>query len=287
MSISGKAKVAGVVGWPISHSLSPRLHGFWLRELGLDGAYVPLTVAPESFSVVVRGLRAAGFAGINVTNPHKEAAFALAGSVDEIAKTAGAANLLLFRETGVEARNTDVEGLTESLTESLGANALRDKAAVILGAGGAARGAALALARLGVAEIRIVARHQSRADSLVAVLRGVVTAKLTSFPWPKWDEAADDIALVINATSAGLSGSPPPDISLSALPASAAVCDIVYNPLETNLLKDARARGHKTIDGLGMLMHQAVPSFVAFFGVTPKVSPALRADLEKALADGA
>jgi shikimate dehydrogenase len=287
MSISGKAKVAGVVGWPVSHSLSPRLHGFWLRELGLDGAYVPLTVAPESFSVVIRGLRAAGFAGVNVTNPHKEAAFALADRVDEIAKTAGAANLLLFRETGVEARNTDVEGLIGSLTESLGASALQDKAVAILGAGGAARGAALALAKLGVAEIRIVARHQSRADSLVAALRGVVTAKLTSFSWSKWDEAADDIALVINATSAGLSGSLPPDISLSALPASAAVCDIVYNPLETILLKDARARGHKTIDGLGMLMHQAVPSFAAFFGVTPKVSPAVRADLEKALADGA
>jgi shikimate dehydrogenase len=286
MSISGKAKLAGVIGWPVSHSLSPRLHGFWLCEHGIDGAYIPLGVAPESFSVVVRGLRAAGFAGVNVTNPHKEAAFALADSVDETAKITGAANLLLFRNDKIEAHNTDVEGLAGSLTDALGANALRNKTVAVLGAGGAARGAILALAKLGAAEIRLVARNHSRADSLIAVLHSAVTAKLTSFPWSKWSEAADGIALVVNATTAGLSGSPPPDISLSALPASAAVCDIVYNPLETTLLKDARARGHKTIDGLGMLMHQAVPSFAAFYGVTPRVTLALRADLEKALADG-
>jgi shikimate dehydrogenase len=125
MSISGRAKIAGVVGWPVSHSLSPRLHGFWLRETGIDGAYVPLAVARESLATALDGLRAAGFVGVNVTNPHKEAAFALADRVDDTARMAGAANLLVFRDGITEARNTDIAGFAESLSEGLGADAVR------------------------------------------------------------------------------------------------------------------------------------------------------------------
>jgi shikimate dehydrogenase len=286
MNISGRAKIAGVVGWPVSHSLSPRLHGFWLREYGVDGAYVPLAVAPELFATALGGLRAAGFAGVNVTNPHKVAAFAIADRVDDTARMAGAANLLVFRDGKVEARNTDVEGLAACLAEELGVNALRGRSVAILGAGGAARGAVLALDRLGANEIRIFARNVARADALIAQLREGVTAKLGSTAWSDWPLLAKNSALLVNATSGGLAGAAALDLSLDPLPAAATVCDIVYNPLETPLLKEARARGHQTIDGLGMLMHQAVPAFAAFFGATPCVTPDLRAELEKALRHG-
>lgn len=284
MSISGHAKVAGVIGWPVGHSLSPRLHGFWLREHAIDGAYVPLGVPREAFATAIAGLRSAGFVGVNVTNPHKEAAFAIAHAADDAAKAAGAANLLLFRDGKIDARNTDVAGFVASLTESLGTGMLKGKTAAVLGAGGAARGIILSLDKLGITEIRIAARNPERAKPLIAGLR--TSAKLSVVPWADWPAAAKDIALLVNATSAGLAGSVPLDLPLAPLPVDAAVCDIVYNPLETKLLKDARARGHRTIDGLGMLMHQAVPSFAAFYGTTPKVTPALRAELEKALRDG-
>jgi shikimate dehydrogenase len=281
MSMSGRARIAGVVGWPVSHSLSPRLHGFWLRELGIDGAYVPLPVAPELFTMVLDGVRAGGFVGVNVTNPHKEAAFALADEADDAARLAGAANLLVFRDGIAEARNTDSMGLAASLSEGLGVEALRGRTVAILGAGGAARGAVLALDKLGASEIRIVARNVARADSLIVQLRPGLTARLGSASWSDWPRAAQNIA-----SSGGLAGAAALDLSLAPLPADAAVCDIVYNPLETPLLKNARGRGHRTVDGLGMLMHQAVPAFAAFYGVTPRVTSALRADLEKALLNG-
>jgi shikimate dehydrogenase len=286
MSISGRAKIAGVVGWPVSHSLSPRLHGFWLRETGIDGAYVPLAVARESLATALDGLRAAGFVGVNVTNPHKEAAFALADRVDDTARMAGAANLLVFRDGITEARNTDIAGFAESLSEGLGADAVRSRNIAILGAGGAARGAILALDKLGASEIRVVARNVSRAESLIVQLRPAVTAQLKAVMWSDWPREAEGIALLVNATSGGLAGAIALDLSIDPLAAGAAVCDIVYNPLETPLLRDARARGHRTVDGLGMLMHQAVPAFAAFYGVTPRVTPALRAELEKALRNG-
>jgi shikimate dehydrogenase len=170
--------------------------------------------------------------------------------------------------------------------EELGANALRSQTVAILGAGGAARGAVLALDRLGVGEIRMLARNVGRADSLIAQLRKGVTAKLDSASWSDWPLLAKNSALLLNATSGGLAGAAALDLSLDPLPAAAIVCDIVYNPLETPLLKEARARGHRTIDGLGMLMHQAVPAFTAFFGATPHVTPGLRGELEKALRYG-
>lgn len=286
MTISGQAKTAGVVGWPVDHSLSPRLHGFWLNEHGIDGAYVPLAVARESLTRALDGLRAAGFVGVNVTNPHKEAAFALADQVDDAARMAGAANLLIFRDGEIVARNTDIEGLAASLSENLGTKTLHGLPVAILGAGGAARGAVLALDRLGAKEIRIVARNVTRADALLAQLRPAVTAQLISAPWSDWPRTAKDIVLLVNTTSGGLAGAAALDISLDPLPPSAAVCDIVYNPLETPFLKNARARGHRTIDGLGMLMHQAVPAFTTFYGVRPRVTSELRAELVKALRNG-
>jgi shikimate dehydrogenase len=281
MSLTGKAKLAGIIGWPVTHSLSPALHGYWLREYGIDGVLVPLAAKTEDFALVIDGVRRAGFKGVNVTLPHKEAAFALAHRVDGAAKSAGAANLLIFEGQEIEARNTDSIGLAESLRETVGS--LNGETAILLGAGGAARGAALALEMLGAGRIHLLNRDPKRAATLAASLAPQMKASVEAGGLGDWNRWAGAAALVVNSTSAGMAGNPPLEIDLAALPKDAAVCDIVYNPLETKLLKDARAQGLKTIDGLGMLLHQAVPSFEAFFGVRPKVTPALREELVKVL----
>jgi len=286
MTISGAAKLAGVVGWPVAHSLSPRLHACWIEQYGADAAYLPLAVRPEDFAVAINGLRLAGFRGVNVTIPHKEAAFALADRCDAAAEVAGAANLLLFTEDGIEARNLDAAGLAAALNESLGTGALKGRPAIILGAGGMARAAICALSDLGVSEIRILNRNKARAESLAAALVSTVKTRLSGAGLEDWHHAAGDARLLVNATSAGMKGAPPLDLKLDVLPGDAAVFDAVYNPLETQLLARAKARGLRTVDGLGMLMNQAVPAFKAFFGVEPKVTPALRRVLEEALKHG-
>jgi shikimate dehydrogenase len=277
--------LAGVAGWPGAHSLSPLLHGYWLREHAIDGAYVALAIAREDFSTAVDGLRRAGFAGLNVTVPHKEAAFALAHTLDEDARITGAVNLLLFASSGtIEGRNTDAVGLATSLVEEFGADVVRGKRAIVLGAGGATRAAILALAREGAAEIHILNRSLHRAHGVVAQLQANVPSALKAYALDVWKSVARNATLVVNATSAGMNGSPQLDLSLDALPKTAALYDLVYNPLETDLVKRARTRGLRAANGVGMLMHQAVPAFSAFYGVTPKITPELRAHLEQALA---
>ena len=286
MNITGSAKLAGVVGWPIAHSLSPRLHSYWIEEYGIDAAYVPLAVRREDFAAAVNGLRLAGFRGVNVTLPHKEAALAMADRCDSAAESAGAANLLLFGESGTEARNTDVAGLTASLVESHGTGVFSGRPTVIWGAGGMACAAVCALSDLGVSEIRILNRNMARAESLAAAFRSRTGARLVCAGFEDWDQAGQDAALLVNATSSGMTGVPSLDLPLDVLPTSAVVFDAVYHPLETKLLAEARARGLRTVDGLGMLMHQAVPAFAAFFGVEPKITPALRSVLQEALGRG-
>jgi shikimate dehydrogenase len=276
-------KRAGIIGWPVSHSLSPVLHGYWLTEYGVDGEYLRLPTQPEDFVAGVERARKDGFAGLNVTVPHKEAAYRLAATRDKAAETSGAVNLLVFSGQGIEGRNTDYLGLHKSLEENLGENGLKGKSVILLGAGGAARAAILALDEMGVAQIHILNRHQARAEGLGHDLALKVKARLVPGPLISWASIAQTADLLLNTTSAGMSGNDPLELDLSPLPQAAAVCDVVYNPLETRLLKDAAKRGHFVIDGLGMLMHQAAPSFEAFFGVKPKVSPGLRAALESAL----
>ena len=276
--------LAGIIGWPVSQSLSPSLHGYWLNELGVDAAYIPLPVRPADFSTVVSALMKSGFKGVNVTLPHKEAAFAIAHDCDPAALICGAANLLIFHGNGrIEGRNSDIAGLTATLREHLGGQ-LRGRAAAILGAGGAARAAVLALHELGATEVRIVNRSRARAEQLAAGL--AQSQKVLVFERSDWPLAAKGAALLVQTTSAGMNGAPSLDLDLDPLPKSAWICDIVYNPLETAFLKRAKQAGFKTIDGLGMLMHQAVPAFEAFFGTTPKVTPALRRHLEEALRGG-
>jgi shikimate dehydrogenase len=276
--------LAAVIGWPVAQSLSPRLHGFWLSEYGVDGAYVALPVKPEDFGRVVASLPLMGFAGANVTVPHKEAAFALSATRDRDAEATGAVNTFVFGGGEVHGFNTDVAGFTAALAEALGPEAGAKGPAVVLGAGGAARAVLVALARAGAPEIRLLNRTRARAEALAAHFAG--TAPVRVGEWGAWDRTLARAGLLVNATSLGMRGKPALEISLAALPRGAAVADMVYNPLETALLKTARARGHPTMDGLGMLMHQAVPAFARWFGVTPKVTPRLREVLEKALARG-
>lgn len=272
MTLSGKALLAGVIGWPVSHSRSPRLHGFWLDHYGIDGAYLPLPVAPEKLEIALRGLQAAGFRGLNVTIPHKEAALALCDQVDEAARRIGAVNTLVFTEGEIQGSNSDGFGFLENLKAGCDGQDLGAAAALLLGAGGAARAVAVALLDAGVPELIICNRSQDRAERLAAEL-GV---RARAVAWAGRADALGGVGLLVNSTSLGMTGQPPLELPLERLPATAVVNDLVYSPLETDLLKAARARGCTAVDGLGMLLHQARPGFQAWFGQAPEVTTALR-----------
>ncbi|MFQ5618983.1 MAG: shikimate dehydrogenase [Rhodospirillales bacterium] len=273
-TLNGKAKLAGVMGWPIGHSLSPRLHGYWLRQYGVDGAYVPLAVRPEDFAEAVRMLPRRGFVGVNVTVPHKEAAVA---AVDEAARDArriGAVNTIVVRaDGGLMGWNSDGFGFMENLKAGVAEWKPWLGPAVVLGAGGAARAVCAALVDGGAPELRLVNRTASRAEALAADIGGPI--KVVS--WAERETALDGARLLTNTTTLGMTGNPPLDLALERLPPEAAVTDIVYAPLRTPLLVAARARGNPTVDGLGMLLHQARPGFAAWFGVEPEVTDEMRA----------
>jgi shikimate dehydrogenase len=263
-------KLAGVMGWPVEHSLSPRVHQFWLKAHNITGGYTRLAVKPENLAVDLRALPERGFVGVNLTVPHKEAALAIVDRIDELARRVGAINTVVVRPGGkLEGRNTDVFGFSENLTK---AGYKTGNSALILGAGGAARAATAALLELGVKDIRIMNRTRAHAEKLA----GDFGLDVTLYDWGD-ALALEDADLLVNATSLGLKGQPPLELSLDSLPKSAWVTDMVYAPLETDLLKRAKARGNSCIDGLGMLLHQARPAFSAFFGRDPAVTPELRA----------
>lgn len=271
MTVDGGTRLAGVIGWPIAHSRSPRLHGHWLAHYKIEGAYVPLAVRPENLEAAVEGLVALGFRGANVTLPHKEQVLRLCDQVTPRARRIGAVNTLVVKDGCVEGDNTDGFGFLENLKE---ANPGWRPAgpAVVLGAGGAARAILVALLDAEVAEIRLLNRTRTRAEALADELGGTIRV----MDWGDWTDALAEASLLVNTTSLGMSGQPPLEIDLSPLPASALVNDIVYVPIETALLAAARARGNAVVDGLGMLLHQARPGFEAWFGVSPEVTPALR-----------
>jgi shikimate dehydrogenase len=261
------------MGWPVSHSRSPRLHGFWLRQYRIDGAYVPLPVRSEDFTHAVRALPKLGFAGANVTVPHKEAALAAADRADPQARRIGAANTVIVAADGtLEARNTDGFGFLENLRESVGDWHAAAGPAVIVGAGGTARAVAVALMEAGAPALRLVNRTVERAELLARDIGGPVQVHR----WADRARALADAALLVNTTTLGMNGQPPLDLDLEGLPTTAVVNDVVYAPLETPLLAAARARGNTVVDGLGMLLHQARPGFAAWFGVEPEVTPELR-----------
>ncbi len=263
---------AGVVGWPVAHSLSPSLHGYWISEHGLDASYEPFAVRPEAFASVLSAMALQGVCGVNVTLPHKEAACELVDERDEAAVATGAVNTVVFAGGRMLGRNTDVFGFVESLREQ-GVNGVEN--AVVLGAGGAARAIVFALLSLGAQRVSVVNRTPEKANALQTFFGD----KVVAVDWRGLGAALPACAMLVNATSLGMVGQPALMIDLTTLKRSAVVADIVYRPLETRLLAQARALGHTTIDGLGMLMHQARPGFAAWFGVTPQVTPQLKAHL--------
>lgn len=261
---------AGVIGWPVRHSLSPHIHRFWLGEAGIDGHYEAIVVPPEWLADSVDRFRAGGWRGFNVTVPHKETILPLLDRIDPIAEAIGAVNTVVAIGDGkFEGRNSDAPGFLASLRET--EKLATDKPVAVLGAGGAARAVVAALRGAGCADIRIANRNRERAERLAESLTASV------WDWSRRSEMLESAGLLVNTTSLGMAGQPPLEIELSALPTDAVVTDVVYRPLATDLLLQAAARGNPIVDGLGMLLHQAVEGFAAWFGVRPRVTPELRA----------
>ncbi|MBL8587566.1 MAG: shikimate dehydrogenase [Methylobacteriaceae bacterium] len=272
--------LAGVMGLPVLHSRSPRLHNHWFGEAGMSGAYVPLEITPERLEAALRALPALGFAGCNLTIPHKVAAMAMVDEVDETARRIGAINCIVVRPDGqLHATNYDGFGFVESLVEAAPDWRADAGPAVVLGAGGGARAVVVGLADRGAKEIRVINRTHGRALDLAADLGDPVVA----LPWEARGEALADAATLVNTTSLGMEGQPELAMDLGRLRGDALVSDIVYIPRETRLLAAARARGNRTVNGLGMLIHQARPAFRDWFGVMPQATPALRAMIEATL----
>ncbi|AIB13094.1 shikimate dehydrogenase [Azospirillum argentinense] len=274
MTISGKARLAGVMGWPIGHSRSPRLHGYWLEQYGIDGAYVPLAVPPDRIEQAMRALPALGFRGCNVTVPHKEAAYRTVDRLDATAKRMGAVNTIVVGEDGsLEGRNTDGFGFIENLRSGAPGWSAADGPALVIGAGGAARAVVASLLDEGAPRVWLVNRTRARADELAADIGGAIETA----DWVSRETLLEGVALVVNTTTQGMAGQPPLELDLRALPGSAVVTDIVYTPLMTPLLAAAQARGNRVVDGVGMLLHQARPGFAAWFGREPEVTEGLKA----------
>jgi shikimate dehydrogenase len=272
--------LAGVMGWPVAHSRSPKIHNFWLEKLGLTGAYVLLPVAPGTLNIALPGLAALGFKGCNITIPHKVDAMALVHDVDANARRVGAINTIVVQpDRCLRGMNTDGFGFIHSLLEAAPTWVADAGPITVLGSGGAARAVVLALADRGAKEIRLINRTFDKASALATEFGAPVMA----LPWAKRHAALADVALLVNTTSQGMHGNPPLDLDLGALPRHALVSDIIYVPMETPLLAAARQRGNPTVNGLGMLLHQARPAFEAWFGVLPEVTPALRAAIEATL----
>lgn len=280
MADSKQYALAGVMGWPVSHSRSPKLHGYWIDKYGLPGAYVLLPVAPENLAVALRGLAALGFAGCNLTIPHKVTAMALVDRVDPLARRIGAINTVVVERDGtLSGFNNDAFGYLASLREGSPDWHAESGPVVVLGAGGAARAVVASLVDAGAREIRLVNRTRERAEEIASALGPAVT----TLRWEQRNDALSGAALLVNTTSQGMKGQAPLELSLAALPKRAVVSDIVYVPLETPLLAAARARGNPTVGGLGMLLHQARPAFNAWFGVMPEVTAEQRTMIEATL----
>ncbi len=272
-----KPRAACLIGWPAAHSRSPLIHHHWLRELGIAGGYSIESVPPEGFAEFVMHLSAHGYVGANVTIPHKERALALA-QADARATAIGAANTLYYDGGALRATNTDVEGFLGNL-DAAAPGWDRAAEAIVLGAGGSARAVVFGLIERGIGRVMLANRSMVRAQALADAFG----ARVVPIAWDALGAALPHAGLLVNATSLGMAGQPALDIDLGLLPGDAVVGDLVYVPLATPLLASARARGLKTADGLGMLLHQAVRGFELWFGIRPHVTPELRALVEQDL----
>ena len=271
---------ACVIGWPVEHSRSPLIHRYWLQQYGIDGAYEKEAVRPEALARFLGSLGAQGFAGANVTLPHKEAALRLAAVADEAARAIGAANTLWLDQTGrLCASNTDAYGFMTNLNQAAPDWNEARRPVMVLGAGGAARAILHGLLAEGTTRIFLANRTHDRAEALAHAFGPAVEV----VDWEDRNRALSSCGLLVNATNLGMTGKEPLEIDLAALPKDAVVADIVYSPLKTPLLAQARARGNRVVGGLGMLLHQAVPGFERWFGVRPEVTPELRAHVAASL----
>lgn len=273
-------RLAGVMGWPVGHSRSPVIHNHWIAQLGLRGAYVLLPVQPEKLDDALRSLPVLGFAGCNLTIPHKVAALEIVDRVDLLAQRIGAVNTVVVEADGtLTGLNTDGFGYIQSLLDVQPDWQADAGPVVVVGAGGAARAIIVALMERGAKEIRLTNRSVDKAKDMAAEFGRQVNA----VPWEDRHEALSGAALLVNTTNQGMHGEPALDLNLRQLPSTALVSDIIYIPMETPLLAAARARGNATVNGLGMLLHQARPAFAAWFGVLPEVSPALLEQIQATL----
>ena len=265
--------LAGVIGWPINHSRSPRIHNHWLKLHGIDGSYLPMAVAPGHLQMALQGLPALGFKGCNITLPHKVDALKLVHQVDANARRMGAINTVVVQADGsLKGFNNDGFGFIQALLDGKPDWRADAGPITVLGAGGAARAVVLSLADRGAKEIRLINRTLATSQALAQEFGAPVVA----LPWSERHSALADVSLLVNTTSLGMQGKEPLDLDLTALPAHAYVCDVIYAPLETPLLAAARLRNNATVNGLGMLLHQARPAFAAWFGVMPEVTDELR-----------
>ncbi len=273
-------KRACVIGWPVEHSRSPLIHRYWLAQYGIAGAYEKMAVSPEELQAFLGSLFERGFIGASVTLPHKEAALRLADAADAAARAIGAANTLWFDENAeLHASNSDAYGFMTHLQQEAPQWNEERRSVAVLGAGGAARAILYGLIGGGAAKILLMNRSRDRAESLGEAFGPSIEV----VAWEKREAALAGCGLLVNATSLGMTGKPPLDLSLAALPPDAVVADIVYSPLTTPLLAAAKGRAYQTVDGLGMLLHQAVPAFERWFGLRPEVSPELRAHVAASL----
>jgi shikimate dehydrogenase len=264
--------IAGLLGWPVAHSRSPVIHNHWLARYGIPGRYVLFAVPPERLEAAVRGIATLGLRGCNVTTPHKQTIFPLLDRVDDLARKIGAINTVVVEEDGtLSGSNNDGNGFVQSVRDAVPAWRPDAGPITIVGAGGAARAIVASLQAQGTREIRIVNRTRARAEELQARFG----APLAVASWDERSAALDGAVLLINATNQGMTGKPPLDLPLDALPRNAIVADVIYVPRETPLLAAARARGHRTVNGLGMLLNQARPAFNAWYGVMPEITPEL------------
>jgi len=281
--VSSVTKLAGVCGWPIHHSLSPLLHNYWLKELGLSGAYVHFAVRPDEALRAFKSLKRTSISGVNVTMPLKELAFEAADERTPDAIKLGVSNCLYKKDGKLIAHNTDLEGFAAPLIKAMGAKALSETPALIIGTGGAARAVIGALLALNIPEIRITGRTDSKAEDLVNMVN---VPSFYAVPWEHRRVAVASAGLIINATSAGMQGKAALDIDISKAEAGSFVYDLIYTPRKTKLLKEAKQAGCQTLGGLEMLIAQARPSFKLFYGQNAPTLPDPSEMLFKALKDG-
>ncbi|MES0383387.1 MAG: shikimate dehydrogenase [Hyphomicrobium sp.] len=265
-------KHACVIGWPVEHSRSPLLHGYWLKKYGIDGTYTKRAVAPEAVADFLQSLRANGYVGCNVTVPHKAAAFSAANEREDSAKAVSAANTLWLSDGKLVAANTDTYGYMTNLSQQAPGWDRRDAPVSILGAGGAARAIVFGFLDAGVSEIRVFNRTRTRAETLAQQFGSCVKV----FDWSEREAGSRDSAVLVNTTTIGMNGVGTLDFDLAGFDPECVVSDIVYVPLETELLRKAKSQGLRIVDGVGMLLHQGVPGFEKWFGVRPEVTDELR-----------